>query len=752
MYLTAKDLGRESSLALTDRLPLRNIHGCRYVLLLMKHHLAVVALLLAAALSACGVDEPASVTRPTTQPQESSGPMVRQEAEDQQSARASTRSAERGRQADSRVEAADKDVQEQEDATPRVKLDAEMTAPEDEAVPESELQPAVSGQSATPNPEPEPDEPPQYLVDVPAKVALEADVRVRPGLVWQVVDRLAEGEPVLVRHRVGDWLRVRYGDDLEGWTLASALDLGETEWWEVLQRPALPLTAEWRGEYYGVVGRSADGAEVRLLGTDGHVSSATVSEVALVDVDVTLQDLPVIVADETVVFSSDDIRVGEGKILPKANEWMWLPWGWLLAHNDEYIWQWRPETDELEFVRRPPGPARLSPSGRYLAIVEPCPDGPSACTGSHDVILLPLDGSTPRSLRRSLQRSDGVPEIQSILAQTPEGLAWAPSGNALMIYVRPAGHAPRWTPALVMRGDGTLAYFDLKAVPLSRDVGECYPRERSDDRFDAWHFRGDGTVAATMGCTNGDAYGQYEMVFSVAGEYLGFEPATMSTLHDADLAGATVIGAVELGEDAYELSKSTDRHSIVVAPASRSLFIYDRGERSARLIGGAPYGVPDWIWESLGQGPQFDDWYWDLYWHERRVAILARTHITYVAAGMLVELETARATPLQLGTLRTWPCLPTGGWSPDGRIFQIEFKASSRSERLDGLWIDGTAAPGGKIAQRQFVSSNGEVYTALRAFAHLRGSAPSHIAGWSTDGDWIAIGGHQEAHHCYTGA
>ncbi|MYF21741.1 MAG: SH3 domain-containing protein [Chloroflexi bacterium] len=357
---------------------------------------------------------------------------------------------------------------------------------------------------------------------MPATLLENALVRVRPGLPWRVVDRLAEGELVLIRHRAGDWLQIRYRDDVEGWTRASALDLGEIDWWDIAPQPAPPLIAEWRRNHYGVVGLSADGAEVRLLGSGGKIVGAPRGEVTLDDVEVTLEDLPILVGDETVVFSADDFRVGQGKILPKANEWMWLAWGWLLAHNDEYIWQWRPETDRLEFVRRPPGPARLSPDGRFLAILDLCPEDVGSCLGSRDVILLPLDGSPPLSLRRSLRQSDHVPDIQWILARRTWDLSWAPAGTALMIHVRPADHAPWWVPAIVMREDGSLTYFDFKTLPLSRDVGECNPRARNDDRSDPWHFRSDGTVAASMDCTTDVEYLQYEMVFGVGGRAPGF--------------------------------------------------------------------------------------------------------------------------------------------------------------------------------------------------------------------------------------
>ncbi len=97
-----------------------------------------------------------------------------------------------------------------------------------------------------------------------------------------------------------------------------------------------------------------------------EIVSAPIDEVTLLASDISVQDLPILIGDETVVFPGDDFSVGQGKILPKANEWMWLPWGWLLAHNDTHIWQWRPLARTSLSSRRPPGPAPgFSPDGRY---------------------------------------------------------------------------------------------------------------------------------------------------------------------------------------------------------------------------------------------------------------------------------------------------------------------------------------------------------------------------------------------------
>ncbi len=107
--------------------------------------------------------------------------------------------------------------------------------------------------------------PPTNLTDVPATVIRDADVRVRPGLPWPVIHRLSAGEEVMVLNAASGRFRISFGDDREGWIRALALNLGEIETWRILKEPAPAIVAEWQGEQYGVMGQSADGAEVRLF-------------------------------------------------------------------------------------------------------------------------------------------------------------------------------------------------------------------------------------------------------------------------------------------------------------------------------------------------------------------------------------------------------------------------------------------------------------------------------------------------------
>ena len=359
------------------------------------------ALFLAVVVAACGGDEPVSVSEPQTQTQRASEPVAQQEAPGQSAAQASRRPVDVDRAAESEAEPAAAD--EPEDAPPAEASSAEETAQVSEQ-PSPEAAPARTDDQAE-EARPEPRQHPLDRTDVPAAVVQDADVRMRPGLAWPVMDRLESGASVAVLQHADGWYRIRFGGDLEGWIRTTMLDLGRVGQRQVLEKPAPPLIAEWRGEEHGVMGLSADGAEVRLLKIEDETSiiiGAPIDEVNLPAGDVTLQDLPILIGDETVIFPGDDFRVGQGKILPRANEWMWLPWGWLLAHNDTHIWQWRPETDELEFIARPPGIAWLSADGERLGIASGARLNQIRAMGSTMWYFVHLNGSAPTSPRALL--------------------------------------------------------------------------------------------------------------------------------------------------------------------------------------------------------------------------------------------------------------------------------------------------------------------------------------------------------------
>lgn len=694
-------------------------------------------LLLAACLAACSDDAPAPA-----QPQQAESAVQERQAEPVQESSATTATTPpqqetRKNATQSSVEVQQTQAQLVEEADPAAK----PARNDDDAGDEDDTDNAPVSALAKALKE---------LTDVPAVVLVDAEVRVRPGLPWPAIDRLRAGDSATVLNRASGWLRVRSEDTSEGWIISSAVDLGRVKERHIREEPAPPIIAEWQGVEYGVIGQSADGAEVRMLGDSEEVVSAPKGEVMLMADDITVDDLPVLIGDETVVFPGDDFRAGQGKILPRADEWMWLPWGWLLAHNEEYIWQWHPETDELEFIRRPPGYASFSPGGESLAILT-C-GGEESCFPYLDVTILPLDGTPMVRLmdHAEVNQSLGALKAISILWCNDwmcHDFFWTSDGRGLLTPLVPET-ATSASAAALLHADKQIAVFDPWSPPPALPEG-CSPAPSPSGV--GWRLGSDDGVTFTVTCVD-DAEGLpwRTATYDASGQSITVRAPDSSDQQVSDVTYPYADVVDQLGDGAYVLRGGTDQRSIGIDAAARQLFTYDQAENHLRPINHDPYVIPDWLWELLERGPQIDYQRWDFYWsNNNQVAAFWRTGITHIATAFLVDVAMATAVPLPIGAVRTWRCFPTGGWSPDGTIFQIEFEASSGNERLERLWIDGTAAPGSKIAQRQIVSSEGEPLAVMRALAHLKYTEPAHIARWSPDGRWLAIGGHQELDHCY---
>ena len=587
------------------------------------------------------------------------------------------------------------------------------------------------------------------LTEVAAVVVGDAAMRVRPGLAWGVSRRLAAGDEVLVLSRILGWLQIRV-DVCEGWVRSDALDLGEVDESEILVQAAPPIVAEWQGVEYGVMGQSADAAEVRLLSESDEVVRAPKGEVKLLANDITVDDLPVLIGDETVVFPGDDFRAGQGKILPRADEWMWLPWGWLLAHNDEYIWQWRPETDELEFIRRPAGPAKLSPNGRHLAIVTLCAEDAADCRGAAEVTLLPLDGSPPSSLRTAVARATEVPQIEILLADSPNDLQWSAMGDALMVYVVPAEGINWWFPVVLLGAAGSVTY--LSPYQLGQHLGQaCYLSEITDDHGDAWWMRPDNTIAAVAGCESDDGgYTYADIVFGLSGEFLRTEPSSYRQPRDT---GADRIRSSEdggrLGENVETHWSTTSRFALVVDRDSTTLSIYDAAADRTRPIADSSsnlLSVADWT-----TGSQFDSlayrrsFTWNVFWDEDRMAaVMPRVGNDWILGGLLLDPSTAEGAPFYYGWQSTWlwPCLRTGVWNPEGTLFHVMVRSPA------GVGIGITAKDIG-VFQSLVIGLSGEVEAALiSARTYWYVGAPTRSE-WSPDGDWFAVGGQQGPSECH---
>lgn len=706
--------------------------------------LAVLALVPAASIVACDDGMPTPSPKPSAQAQRELVEPGRQANQAQGVSRSP------GRAAASRVEEPAAEVQQEAD--PYDPSDEREHGPE----PARRTEQADDAASAVEAEEPEPEvgEPPQDLTDVSGTVAADAEVRVRPGLAWKVIDRLGIGEQVVVRHHAGGFYRVSYGDGREGWIGGDRVDLGDIEGWQVLHQPAPPIVAEWQGVEYGVMGQSADGTELRLLILDEEhpeIVGAPIDEVTLLTSDIGLDDLPVLIGDETVVFPGDDFRAGQGKILPRADEYIWLHWGWLLAHNDEYIWQWRPETDDLEFIRRPPGRAWLSPDGQRLGIMK-CKPEPVPCGSVEDVTFLHLDGAVPTSLRALLTDAYGTERAEASFEYIYgwNHVTWLGGGRIALLSYITRTNAIAWTAILFEeRGEARLFPFgnagDVDGLACSVFPPDLDRRQRPPlDKGEISIGRG--------GCWDDDQV-------SVRGYLLFDLNADRYRLVEADIGHESESGdeVVRLANGGEALGMEIETHwspsrnrALVFDFDADVVWIYD--DKQQQLI-----PVQDHAGEIAPLVSEVFTLNRDVYWHGDDAAmILARWSFNRTEGAMLLDAISGVGHPLRRDYISNWACLPIAEWSPNGDLFQTTFSHSTfdgvgASYSGDWHWVDGAARIRNTTWQHNISFSDGSLASVLRGTGGGSHSAPHHVGAWSPDGRWFALGGHQQFHYCRMG-
>ncbi len=582
------------------------------------------------------------------------------------------------------------------------------------------------------------------LTEVPAVVLEDADVRVRPGLAWPVIERLSAGEEVVVLDAAWSWNRIVYGEGQTGWMHAGAVDLGAVEHWNILQQQAALIVAEWRGVEYGVMGQSADATEVRLMHTVDYESvmvNAPKDEVTLLADDISLDDLPVLVGDETVVFPGDDLRAGQGKILPRANEWMWLPWGWLLAYNEEFIWQWRPETDELEFIRRPPGHARLSPDGRHLAIIE-YEDYEGRDYRFVDLHVIPLDGSPPWSLRELMSRSVDGSVVERRLVYTPNHLLWSANGRSVLL-THQLRHDALSLAAVFLPPSGDAKLLVFRGTPGCHvnPWGSWSPPIRLDSAEET-------IVALGIYCDESVGHHSGYLVYDEDGVFDRLVPLPDREAEldqDLELMRSAQDG-VELGDQIEVHWSPGQQRALVVDYAARQLWLYEaETDRLRQVIGESGFS---------NIGPEeASHLRWDVYWvDESRVAVIARVGYDRTLGTVMIDLETAEGISFERAGLGRWSCLRSGSWRPDGERFFITFNAYvGWGEDDEGRWIDGLSVTNDALAQLQVNRTDGSLAGLVR-IPTWKWSAPLHVGEWSPSGEWLAIGGHRRPSLCAFGS
>ena len=717
----------------------------------MRLGFVTFVLLIATAIFACG-DELPSVSDPPTQLQQATEPSAQQEDEERPSSRQQTRPPEAGRSAESST---DSETDEVEKEPPPEDPSVDETAvqePEREAGETRDAPLDAEVEDAEPESEAEPKD----LTNVPAVVMEDADVRLRPGLSWRVIDQLGAGEAVVVLNAASGWFRISFGDDREGWIRKPALDLGEIETRWILYAPAPAIVAEWQGEQHGVMGQSADGAEIRLLPMEDELAemvSAPIDEVTLLADDITVHDLPILIGDETVVFPGDDFRAGQGKILPEANEWMWLPWGWLLAHNDTHIWQWRPETDELEFVQRPWGAASMSPDGKYLAIIE-CAEREWPCYSVADVLVVAIDGSARWPLRQLLTDVRGFEYAEQTFERKPNHLQWSANSRSLLVSLRLTHEAlalagiwlnpPGTAIVLTLDYDKVLEHHSCYMAPL------FFPSDVLPE------ITADETIVASAYCSDqagGSRYGY--LVFDGTGSLRRLEPrvSVEERLEQHELLRSAKYGD-GLGEHLDVFWSDSSDYALILDLEAQAIWIYESSAHQLRRVAYDVDAIEPIAWiveESWARN-------WDVYWHgDEAVAVIPSYGADRILGTLLIDIGIGVGAAFDLEAYAYWACMPTGAWHPAGTMFQLGFYwpffSDSPGENADvPYWIDGVAVRYRTIWQRAFSTSEGALAASLRTTGYRPYSAAIHRGEWSPNGDLFAIGGHQERNRCVFGS
>lgn len=723
----------------------------------MLQPLVALLVAIATASTACAGDVPTSLSEPVAQPQQMAKPTRQQEVQNQSVARASARAGEDGHtRVPSPKSASEEGGEKRSLAETRA---AEEASPDGEAaeVPKRQSSdvPATPVDAETEEAESISEEQTENLTNVPATIIKDAEVRVRPGLVWRVIDWLQAGTSVVVLQHAGGWYRIGYGSDhLFGWVRTSAVDIGALKPWWVLTKPAHEIVGDWQGDLYRVMGRSADGTEIRLLPQEdelGRITGAPVDKVLLLTTDVTTRDLPILLGDELVVFPGDDFRDGHGQVLPQADEWMWLPWGWLLAHNDTRIWQWRPSSDTLEFTKRPPGRARFSPNGQYLAIAL-CRPLDSGCWEDWDAIILPLDGAEPLSMRELVR--NGRPDVGDLTGYgSGRDFQWTSDSTGVLVptsypgfktHERTVGRTPvsyvRPTALLTVVGEVTL-FVEVLAEHVGRD--ECYYGRYP---WQSWRLREDDTVGIYVFCHDAEGTAEFDIVYDLDGALLRAEPWPKSNVEDErEQEIRSSDGQRALGETLQISWAPSARRAIVVSEETQDIWLFNSVEHELTLI--AREGESVRIADDWGRGD------WDIHWFADKLAVMAPRHIVLFANKVIVlDVTDESVAVFDVGRIDGLPCSLMESWSPDGDQVHVAFQANDLPEAATSLlWIDGTGIRNRSIGQHFIIDTVTKSSTVLRTFSHGSFRSSIHRAEWSPSGDWLAIGGNHDWMTCSLG-
>ena len=564
---------------------------------------------------------------------------------------------------------------------------------------------------------------------VEARVAASAVRRLGSGpvrLVWSgglslLVDAITPGRD--------PWLRAQLSNGAAGWLQAAdlppalAANLTVESAPPILARPLSariaawpggdPLPIRWRshGEYgghYPVVGRSADGEWVGLLAEPSFEPAVLwmrAGDVALLDDDLTVGDLPIFAGGGTTLIPQGDPATRTVQQIEPAAAWRWVSEDTIRGEHLDSIWRYDVSRGALQRRLKPRGDSLLSPDGRHLAVVA-CEGGYPACRGAQDVVLLPLWSGEPLTFADVHSRSWSSDEFWP---PNRVGL-WSADGSFLLV----PSYAARWNHTVIST-DGEQYVIEQDWLP--EDVS-CEP---------FWWF-----VNSNRTVTYEDQCGGRQYVFSFEGVLIEEAPWPTSSPSEPAVPEAV---AAQLGDE-VDLRWSPDRTRAVAI--MRGEGEEQGGEWSAwlyRVEGDSLEALPvSWSGRS-------DLW---VRWSPTGEALLLRLERRhgFVEGVWLVDIDPLEARELELDDMRDYVCEPEFGWSPDGRWFAIETASWSGFPEVAGQYgRDGLAAVRGVRGAIRVYDRGGDLRWSFRTSRSHPIYGGGERAAWSSDGAWLAIGG-----------
>ena len=606
--------------------------------------------------------------------------------------------------------------------------------------------------------------------------AVDAAVRLRPGLDWPAVGEAAKGEELAasgITPGLDPWLRVTLPSGPGGWIRAADVEGVDASASQLVLRSAPALLAGPAGEcaslhawpggaatgnlcaYHrplAVAGRSPDSRWIALSYArwPHEVVWGLADQLDLSASDIAASNLPVFVGHGTtlvpVVGASAD---GQAAVLPEAVDWAWTPDNQVVGVGERAIWRYDPLERTTETYPRPAGAATLAPDGEHAAVAS-CSNVWAECGKARrapfDIVMVPTDGGSWKRVR------DAYNLLVGWKFGTPYAVGeWSPDGRALLTWRAPDLPGSKWPGFAV----------EYSVIDVG---GERYPMPRFGlEPKQYWIWLEDGTLLMRAWFRSAQLYAatwdgvplrELELPDALSGLRWfktdnGHPWATLKAAVRSDEGGWRLFNLETGAAPPLQISESA---AMFAEPSAGRRFAYRIGadeNRALLLFDGttgaaARLSVPENVGD-IGGGFHFAP-------SGQRLALRAlrggsrddvRVYVVEFASGEWIEtdlrIETEEWNP-EFGD--GYVCGGRTNWSPNGERFTVELR--EYYERRGEEWYrrDGLAgfASGDVGSQIRIYDRAGNF---ARSFRTLGGGSLNSVmeAKWSPDGRWLAVGG-----------